>query len=156
MNKPLQDEMLVELAKEAGFSIYPDSKYPGLLGEIHCEEYSIGESLAKFAALLLPRTEQAKERDGWISVDVKMPEKRIRVIAAQDKFVIGDCFFGRGDITIGMVDSEGYLEAQAVECWRYTHGGDPVKEHLQPTKWMDLPDADVNSAAPAPDTSNEI
>jgi hypothetical protein len=60
----------------------------------------------------------------------ELPEERIRVIAAQPDYIVGECFYGDS-----FRDSLG-------KCWRYTGRlEEPLPAHLQPTHWQPLPDA---------------
>lgn len=86
----------------------------------------------------------SQDLEVWTILSDRMPEKRIRVLAAQNDFVVGDCFYGAADVCIGDCDKPGYLEERAIECWRYTEGGRAVAEHLQPTQWMSLPTPQSN------------
>lgn len=75
----------------------------------------------------------------WFDVSVRMPDHRIRVIAAHYEHTLGDCFFGSAGVMIGHCGIPGYQEERGIECWRYTNDGNAVPPHLQPTQWMELP-----------------
>lgn len=81
------------------------------------------------------------EESPWIPVEDKMPDDRIRVIAADSVSVIGDCFFGYA--------SGEYLWNEAakarfpVERWNervWRNSRDETPCVFQPTVWMPLPE----------------
>jgi hypothetical protein len=75
----------------------------------------------------------------WISVDDKMPEDRIRVIAADKLIVIGDCFFGEGSGPTMWSEQLGervIISRWPYRIWRYTLNEFPCPI---PTHWIPLP-----------------
>lgn len=80
--------------------------------------------------------------------DETMPERGIRVIAAEDSYVIGDCYYGSGGIVLKHTDDPGYMEEKRVVCWRYTRTEQPVPASMLPTYWQALPDVPVKPRGP--------
>lgn len=74
------------------------------------------------------------------------PPSSIRVIAADDYYVIGDCYFGPASITIGLTGIPGYVEGQRNACWRHTKTEEPLES--PPKYWRELPDTPLQQPGP--------
>ena len=99
----------------------------------------------EYAALVAER-DRLREEAAWKPIDDAPmdPDCAIRVIGAvsgQRSHVIGDIYFGCGELRLNRLSDEQYRKERMDPAWRYTQGGNKVPEHLQPTHFKNLPDA---------------
>lgn len=84
---------------------------------------------------------EAVAEKGWKLIATAPTDERIRVIGAKVGFVIGDLFYGQATMQLGRLGDDEYVKERCQFAWRYTEGENQVLPHMQPTHWIDLPDA---------------
>lgn len=70
-----------------------------------------------------------------------LPENDVRVIAARDDFIVGDCTISTGNILIEKMACPEYAKQVEISAWRYSQSLDLVPENLTPNQWTPLPTA---------------
>lgn len=84
------------------------------------------------------------ELKDWILVSENPPEKRIRVIGAQEGFIIGDIYFGHASRRlVWSIERKDYIifPNWEKETWRYSHSEEEIPIYNFPKYWTPLPDS---------------